>query len=178
KKIINDGILKAMKEVGIRFKSNQIFLPQVMLSAEAAQAAFDVIMGSVPKNSIEKKGRIVIATVEGDIHDLGKNLVASVLRNSGFEVIDLGKNVRAKDIIIAARENNVDIIALSALMTTTMGRMRDIVSLLRESGMKVPVMIGGAVVSDGFAKEIGAHYGRDAIEAVDIAEKIILSGEL
>lgn len=173
KKIISEGILKAMKEVGVRFKSNQIFLPQVMLSAEAAQAAFDVIIKRIPSDTIEKKGKIVIATVEGDIHDLGKNLVAAVLKNSGYEVIDLGKNVKAKSIIEAAKDNNADIIALSALMTTTMGRMRDIIGLLKESGLTLPVMVGGAVVNESFANEIGAHYGKDAIEAVEVADKLV-----
>ncbi len=174
RKIISDGILKAMKEVGNRFRANQIFLPQVMLSAEAAQASFDVIMKSMDSNkNLEKKGRIIIATVEGDIHDLGKNLVAAVLRNSGFEVIDLGKNIKDDLIVKSIAENSPDILGLSALMTTTIGKMRDIMNLMKNSGIDIPVMIGGAVVSEDFAKSIGAYYGRDAIEAVDLAEKII-----
>ncbi len=172
RKVINDGILRAMKDVGVRFKSNQIFLPQVMLSAEAAQASFDIIMRSSGGQSIEKKGRIVIATVEGDIHDLGKNLVSAVLRNSGFEVIDLGKNVKADVIVNKAIESGADIIGLSALMTTTMGRMREVTGLLKKNNINIPVLIGGAVVTDSYAREIGAYYGGDAVEAVAIAEKI------
>ncbi|MCX7958487.1 MAG: homocysteine S-methyltransferase family protein, partial [Deltaproteobacteria bacterium] len=173
KRIISDGILRAMKDVGIKFKANQIFLPQVMLSAESAQAAFDIIMKSTGDKAIERKGRIVIATVEGDIHDLGKNLVSAVLRNSGFEVIDLGKNICADVIVQKARENEADIIGLSALMTTTMGRMREVVALLKENQMNIPVLIGGAVVTELYANEIGAYYGRDAVEAVIIAEEIL-----
>ncbi len=172
-RIIKEGILSAMKEVGVRFKSNQMFLPQVMLSAEAAQAAFDRIMESVKNQQIERKGRIVIATVEGDIHDLGKNLVSAVLRNSGFEVVDLGKNVKAEFIVNVAKERGANIIGLSALMTTTMNRMREVMQLLQESDLKLPVMIGGAVVTESFAKEIGAYYGRDAVEAVSLAEDLI-----
>jgi len=174
KKIISEGILKAMKEVGVRFKANTIFLPQVMLSAEAAQVSFDEIMNRIGKDAqIEKKGKILIATVEGDIHDLGKNLVSAVLRNSGFEIIDSGKNVKNEAIVDNAKKNGVDIIALSALMTTTMGHMREVVELLRESNLQIPVMIGGAVVNEAYANEIGAYYGQDAIEAVSVAESII-----
>lgn len=174
KKIISEGILKAMKEVGNRFRTNQIFLPQVMLSAEAAQASFDVIISRIgPHQKVEKKGRIIIATVEGDIHDLGKNLVAAVLRNSGFEVVDLGKNVKGELILKSIRESPPDIIGLSALMTTTMGKMRDILQLISSAGFNIPVMVGGAVVNEEFARSIGAYYGKDAIEAVEVAERIM-----
>lgn len=176
KKIISEGILKAMKEVGNRFRTNQIFLPQVMLSAEAAQASFDVIVSRIgPHQKVEKKGRIVIATVEGDIHDLGKNLVAAVLRNSGFEVVDLGKNVKGEMILKSIKESPPDIIGLSALMTTTMGKMRDILQLISSAGFNIPVMVGGAVVNEEFARSIGAYYGSDAIEAVEVAERIMAS---
>jgi 5-methyltetrahydrofolate--homocysteine methyltransferase len=178
KRIISEGILKAMKEVGLRFKANLIFLPQVMLSAEAAQLSFDEIMKRVGKSAdLEKKGKIIIATVAGDVHDLGKNLVAAVLRNSGFDVIDLGKNVKSDVIVEAAKTNGADIVALSALMTTTMGHMKEVVELLKENRIDIPVMIGGAVVSESYAREIGAYYGQDAIEAVSIAESIIRNWE-
>lgn len=172
-KIINDGILSAMREVGNRFKSNQMYLPQVMLSAESAQAAFDIIIRSEGKRDIKPKAKIVIATVEGDIHDLGKNLVSAVLKNSGFEVIDLGKNVKAEVILSKAIENEADIIGLSALMTTTMGKMKEVIELLKKYKKDIPVIIGGAVVTNSFANEIGAYYGKDAIDAVIVAEKII-----
>ncbi|MCX7944705.1 MAG: homocysteine S-methyltransferase family protein [Deltaproteobacteria bacterium] len=172
-KVLLDEIVKTMKEIGDKFRLNQIYLPQVMLSAEAAQSAFNKIVESAKGEHVEKRGRIVIATVEGDMHDLGKNLVSAVLRNYGFEVIDLGKNVNARKIVESAKEACADIIGLSALMTTTMWKMRDVIELLNDVGLDIPVVVGGAVITDSFAKEIGAYYGKDAIEAVFVIEKLL-----
>lgn len=117
---------------------------------------------------------VVIATVEGDIHDIGKNLVALMLKNYGFRVIDLGKDVPAREIVQAAREHKARIIALSALMTTTMQRMREVVALVREEGLDAKVMIGGAVITQDYAEEIGADgYSRDAAEAVKVARHLV-----
>jgi 5-methyltetrahydrofolate--homocysteine methyltransferase len=122
--------------------------------------------------SNEKKGTLVFATVQGDIHDIGKNIVVLMLRNFGFDVIDLGKDVTAEDIIEAARTHKADLIGLSALMTTTMVRMPEIIALAKENGLACKVMVGGAVVTREWAESIGAEYSSDGVEAVNVAARI------
>jgi 5-methyltetrahydrofolate--homocysteine methyltransferase len=155
-----------MKELGDRFGRNEIFLPQVMLAAEAMASALEMVEKHLPAEKTARKRKIILATVEGDIHDLGKNLVGAVLKANGFQVIDLGKSVPAKKILDAARSEKAEVVGLSALMTTTMGRMEEVVKLLREQGVKAITAVGGAVVNDEYARKIGADiYAQDAIEA-------------
>ena len=146
-----------------------------MNSAETMKHVIDYLEPLMDTDKAgDSKGIVVIATVKGDIHDIGKNLVAIMLKNCGFEVHDLGKNVEADDIIAAAIDYKADIIGLSALMTTTMMEMKNVVDKVREKNVKVKIMIGGAVVTDSFAKEIGADaYSEDAGEAVKVAEKLM-----
>jgi len=165
--ISNEGLLPGLEEVGRRFEKNQLFLPQVMRSAETMQTAFTRLKAELNGLGIEPLARILMATVEGDIHDIGKNIVCTLLENHGFEVIDLGKNVSAERIVTEARLKNVDAVGLSALMTTTMSEMENVVGKLKAAGVKTFTMVGGAVVTQEYAESIGADlYAKDAMEAV------------
>ncbi|MBE0576757.1 MAG: homocysteine S-methyltransferase family protein [Desulfuromonadales bacterium] len=172
--VSNEGLLPGLEEVGRRFADNRIFLPQVMQSAATMQAAFGYLKENFAGESGPSLGRILMATVEGDIHDIGKNIVCTLLENHGFEVIDLGKNVPAARILEVALEKDVDAVGLSALMTTTLQQMDVTISKLREAGIKVITMVGGAVVSQDYADSIGADiYARDALEAVAKVKAIL-----
>jgi len=174
-RLLNDGLLPAINKVGDLFEQKKYFLPQLIASAEAMKNAIEVLEPHLLKEQdTESLPVIVIATVEGDIHDIGKNLVALMLKNYGFRVIDLGKDVPKETIIQAAREYHADIIALSALMTTTMQRMREVIALAKEEGVTAKIMVGGAVITQEFADEIHADgYSRDAAEAVKLARRLL-----
>ncbi|MEZ4483066.1 MAG: cobalamin-dependent protein [Syntrophotaleaceae bacterium] len=170
----NEGLLQGLEEVGRRFGANQIFLPQVMLSAETMQRAFGRLKQELQGDEGASLGRILMATVEGDIHDIGKNIVCTLLENHGFEVIDLGKNVSAATIVEQAQQLQVDAVGLSALMTTTIHQMEVTIERLREVGVKVFTMVGGAVVTQDYADSIGADlYAKDALEAVDKIKQLL-----
>ncbi len=165
--VSNEGLLPGLEEVGRRFAKNQVFLPQVMLSAETMHAAFARLKQEMKGAAVRSLGKILMATVEGDIHDIGKNIVCTLLENHGFEVIDLGKNVPAGRIVEQARALEVDAVGLSALMTTTLNQMQTTIGQLREAGIEVFTMVGGAVVTQEYADSIGADlYAPDAMEAV------------
>lgn len=173
---ILDGLLiPAINEVGVLFDKQKYFLPQLISSANTMEQAVAYLEPLLKEGGTqEKMPTIIIATVEGDIHDIGKNLVALMLRNYGYEVIDLGKDVPADEIIAAAKEHNASIIVLSALMTTTMMRMKDTIALKKKENLDVKVMIGGAVTTQSFADEIGADgYSTDAADAVRLAKKLL-----
>lgn len=172
--LLNEILLPAINEVGELFDKGKYFLPQLIGSAEAMKNAIEVLEPILLRESGEADMPVVvIATVEGDIHDIGKNLVALMLKNHGFQVIDLGKDVPKEDIIRAAQEYNADIIALSALMTTTMQRMKEVVDYAREQNVQAKIMIGGAVITQEYADEIGADgYSGDAAEAVKLAKQL------
>lgn len=173
--ILNEALMPAIDEVGRLFDKGIYFLPQLINSAEAMKLSIAVLEPYLKKDlSGGVQACIVIATVKGDIHDIGKNLVALMLKNHGFRVIDLGKDVEAETIIRTAKEEHADIIALSALMTTTMLQMKEVVRLARESRLAAKVIIGGAVITQDFADEIGADgYSRDAAEAVLLVKKLL-----
>jgi len=172
--VSNEGLVPGLEEVGRRFECNQFFLPQVMSSADTMQAAFARLKEEMKGASFASRGRILMATVEGDIHDIGKNIVCTLLENHGFEVIDLGKNVPAGRIVAAALEERVDAVGLSALMTTTMAEMENVLAKLKDAGIKTFTMVGGAVVTQAYADEIGADlYAKDALEAVDRIKKLL-----
>lgn len=173
-KISNELILKALNVVGEKFSTKEYFLPQVIMSAETAQLAFSHIKPMLKNQNKSSMGKIIMATVKGDVHDIGKNIVCAVLESFGFEVFDLGKNVEDDFIIKKAKEYDADIIGLSALMTTTMIEMEKIIDLKKKLNMDVKIMIGGAPVTKDFAKSIGADgYSRDAIEAAKLATNLI-----
>ncbi len=176
---IIDGILvPALDIVGNDFENNKVFLPGLLMSAETAGVSFEIIKNHMAKNGSEdaKKGKIIIATVKGDIHDIGKNIVKVLLENYGYDVIDLGKDVVPQMIVDAVKANNVKLVGLSALMTTTVPAMEETIRLLNEQTDDVCVMVGGAVLTEEYAKMIGADfYGKDAMSSVRIAEKIFLN---
>lgn len=173
--IIDTMLIPAINQVGELFDKQIYFLPQLISSAETMRTAIDYLEPMLKKEEQgEKKGTIVIATVAGDIHDIGKNLVALMLKNYGFDVIDLGKDVPSEQIVQTARERDADIIALSALMTTTMLEMKTVVKLAREEGLRSLIIIGGAAITQSYAEEIGADgYSKDAGEAVKLVKRLL-----
>ena len=175
--ISNTALLPGLEEVGRRFEKQQFFLPQVILSAETMQAAFARLKEEMKGEGFTSLGKILMATVEGDIHDIGKNIVITLLENHGFEVIDLGKNVAADKIVAAATAHGVDAVGLSALMTTTMTEMEHVIARLKAAGVKTFTMVGGAVVTEEYAASIGADlYARDAMEAVARIKQLLGKG--
>ena len=171
--VVTEHIIPALDKVGEGFESGRIFLPGLLLSAETAKCAFEQIKRIMPKTDAKRSVKVVIATVKGDIHDIGKNIVKLLLENYGFDVIDLGKDVSAEDILMAAKENSADIVALSALMTTTVPAMEKTIGLIRAELPGVKVIVGGAVLNEEYAERIGADfYGKDAMSAVRYAETV------
>ncbi len=173
--IINEKLIPALDSVGEKFEKGTIFLPQLIQSAGAAQAAFDVIKRAISERggSGVSSGRVVLCTVKGDIHDIGKNIVKTLLENYGFEVIDLGKDVDYQDVVDAAVKYDVRLVGLSALMTTILKSMENTIKLLRENHVDCKVVVGGAVLTPEYAEKIGADfYARDAKETVDIARRV------
>lgn len=173
--ILNNLLIPAINEVGELFDKQIYFLPQLISSAEAMRLAIDYLEPMLKKDGNQKKlGTVVIATVAGDVHDIGKNLVVLMLKNYGFQVIDLGKDVPSEKIIETAKEVEADIIALSALMTTTMLEMKQVIKLKQEAGLKAKIIIGGAVITQSYAEEIGADgYAKDAGETVVLVKRIL-----
>lgn len=166
-------IVPALEEVGRRFEKKEYYLPQVIKAAEAARAAFKVLEKAIGKKARRPAGRVVFATVAGDVHDIGKNIVAAVLRSHGFDVYDLGKNVPTARVVEGAKARKADVVALSALMTTTMPEMGKVARALRERGVKARLLIGGAVVTETYARGIGAAYARDAVAAARVAKRLV-----
>lgn len=172
--ISNSMLIPGLTEIGKRFEKNLIFLPQVMASAETVKVAFDYLKGKMGGRKGKVMGKVLLATVEGDVHDIGKNIVGTLLENHGFEVIDLGKNVPSKRILEEAIKNRVDIVGLSALMTTTMMEMKNCINMLRNKGIKCMTVVGGAVITEEFARQIGADaYAKDAVEAVAKVKELL-----
>lgn len=170
--ILNEGLLAGMNEVGIKFKNNEIYVPDVLIAARAMKAGMEILRPLLVAEGVKAKGKVVIGTVKGDLHDIGKNLVAMMMEGQGLEVIDLGTDVPAEKFIEAVIENNAEIIACSALLTTTMGEMKNVVEAAKEAGIrdKVIIMVGGAPVNETFAKSIGADlYAPDAASAAEEA---------
>ncbi|WP_297676792.1 corrinoid protein [uncultured Bacteroides sp.] len=174
--IINQYMIKAMEEIGNRFEAGKVFVPNLLMSARAMRGALDVLKPLMKGQVDSYIGKIVIGTVKGDLHDIGKNLVASMFEGCGFEVINLGVDVSSDKFVSAALENRADIICMSALLTTTMNYMKEVVAAIEVSELKgkVKIMVGGAPVNDAFAKAIGADaYTSNANAAVIMAKKLI-----
>ena len=174
--ILDEGLLKGMGELGVKFKNNEVFVPEVLIAARALNKGTDTLKEKLVDLDVKSVGRVVLATVAGDLHDIGKNLVKLMLEGSGFEVIDLGTDVPADKIVEAVNEYTPDVVALSALLTTTMSAQADVIKALEAAGVrdKVKVIVGGAPITDAFAKEIGADgYSEDASGAADIAKALI-----
>ncbi|AUN17673.1 homocysteine methyltransferase [Clostridium botulinum] len=172
--IINEELIPALDEVGEKYEKGIIFLPQLIQSAETVKKAFTVIKEKLREDNSPKinKGKILMATVKGDIHDIGKNIVKVILENYGFDIIDLGKDVEAEKIVEEVKKNNIKLVGLSALMTTTVNSMKETIKILKERGMDCKVFVGGAVLNEEYAEMINAdYYAKDAKEAVDIAKE-------
>lgn len=171
--ISNNALIPGLEEVGRRFDKGIYFLPQVILSAETMQTAFGRLKRELRAGEFTTYGKVIMATVQGDVHDIGKNIVCTLLQNHGFEIIDLGKNVPAAKILEEALKSDVDIVGLSALMTTTMVEMEKVIKLFRTKEVVIPIMVGGAVLTRKYADEIGADgYAKDAMEAVVVAKRL------
>ncbi len=174
--ILNTGLIAAMREVGARFEAGDFYVPEMLIAARAMQAGLAILKPHLVESGIESTGKVVIGTVKGDLHDIGKNLVAMMLEGAGFEIVDLGTDVAPEKFIAAIKENDASLIGMSALLTTTMSNMKLVIAALKDSGMRdrVKVMIGGAPVTDTFAKEIGADgYAPDASRAVTLAKSLL-----
>jgi 5-methyltetrahydrofolate--homocysteine methyltransferase len=172
--LVNEIMIPAINRVGELFEEKRYFLPQLIASAETMKKAMIHLEPLLAQDVGRKaKGRVIIATVKGDIHDIGKNIVALLLRNQGFDVIDLGKDVAAEKIVAEIKKQKPDVVALSALMTTTMVNMKEVIDLARKEGETCPFMVGGAVVTAPFATSIGAHYSKDGVEAAKVVAALI-----
>jgi len=176
KEILEQGLIKGMKVVGIKFKNNEIFLPEVLLASQAMYGGLELLQPKLIKSGVKAVGKVIIGTAKGDLHDIGKNLVAMMLRGGGFEVIDLGIDVPPEKFLKASQEHQPDIVGISALLTTTMIGMMDVITIFKKAGLrnKIKVMVGGAPVTQEFANEIGADvYAPDAASAVDKARELL-----
>ncbi len=174
--ILDSGLVAGMDIVGVDFRDGILFVPEVLMAANAMKAGMEVLRPLLTETGAQRVGKMVIATVKGDIHDIGKNLVAMMMEGAGFEVINLGINCDADKFIAAIREHEPDIIGMSALLTTTMPYMKVVVDALGEEGLRdrIYVMVGGAPVTENFARDVGADaYGRDAAVSVEIAKSYL-----
>ena len=178
-KLVNEFMVPAMDEVGRRFECNDYFVPELLLSARAMKSALELIRPLLVRSGAKPVARVVIGTVKGDLHDIGKNLVAAMFEGGGFEVIDLGVNVPSEKFVDAARTSDAQIVAMSALLTTTMPGMKVTIEALKQAGLRerVKVLIGGAPITQKFADEIGADgYSDNAPGAVHVARRALASG--
>jgi len=175
-KILNDGLVSGMDVVGEKFRCDEIFMPEVLISAKAMQAGMDVLRPKLIETGAKLAGKVIMGTVKGDLHDIGKNLVGMLMEGAGFEVIDLGIDVPSEKFVEAVRSNRPNILGLSALLTTTMLMMKEVIESLVEAGVRerVKVIVGGAPVTEKFAEDIGADgYAPDAASAVVKARELI-----
>lgn len=172
--ILNDGLVAGMSVIGERFKKNEVYIPEVLIAARAMKSAMEILQPKLTETGVKPIGTVVIGTVQGDLHDIGKNLVAMMLKGAGFNVIDLGVDCSAEKFIAAVSEHNANIVAMSALLTTTMPAMEKGIKAIKDAGVAAKVMIGGAPVTQGYADKIGADgYSADAASAVDLAKKLM-----
>lgn len=174
--ILNQGLMLGMDHVGTEFRAGNMYVPEVLRAARAMQASMDVLKPLLVESGIPTTGRMLLGTVKGDMHDIGKNLVAMMCEGAGFEVYDLGKDVAPEDFVAAVKNYNPDIVGMSALLTTTMRAMEHTVKALQEAGIRdqVKIMVGGAPVTQAFAEQIGADgYASNAASAVDLAKQFV-----
>jgi 5-methyltetrahydrofolate--homocysteine methyltransferase len=174
-KILKEGLIKAMDRIGVLFKNNEIYIPEVLIAARAMHAGLAVLKPILAKSNTPSAAKIVIGTVKGDLHDIGKNLVGMMLEGAGFEVVDMGIDVSAEKFVQAAKENGAKVIGMSALLTTTMMQMKSTVEMLQKAGLKgVKTVVGGAPLTAEFAKQIGADgYAPDAASAVGTVKELL-----
>ena len=172
KDILNEGLLAGMSVIGVKFKNNEVFVPEVLIAARAMKTGTEILKPYLVSADVQPAGKVVLGTVRGDFHDIGKNLFKMMMEGKGLEVIDLGVDVAPEAYVAAAKEHGAGVIACSALLTTTMGEMKNVVDLCVAEGIrdKVKIMIGGAPITDAYCKEIGADaYTSDAASAAEVA---------
>jgi len=172
--ILNEGLIGGMNIIGVRFKNNEVYIPEVLIAARAMKTAMEVLEPKLVEAGVEPVGKALMGTVQGDLHDIGKNLVTMMLKGAGFDVIDLGVDVSPARFVEKAKETKAKLVGLSALITTTMPSMEKVVKAVKEAGLAVKVMIGGAPITQAYADRIGADgYAPDAASAVDLAKSLI-----
>ncbi|UCF99144.1 MAG: corrinoid protein [Spirochaetaceae bacterium] len=173
KKVLEEGLIAGMDIIGGRFKRNEIYIPEVLIAARAMHAGMSVLEPILIESGVKMIGKLAIGTVKGDLHDIGKNLVAMMYKGAGFDVQDLGVDVAAEK-FVQASDDGADLVGLSALLTTTMVQMKNVIESLKEKGSKAKIIIGGAPVTQNYCDEIGAHgYAADAATAVEIGKALI-----
>jgi 5-methyltetrahydrofolate--homocysteine methyltransferase len=176
-RILDDGLLDGMGKLGLKFKNNEVFVPEVLVAARALNMGTEVLKAKLLEEGVMRIGKVVIGTVKGDLHDIGKNLVRMMMEGAGFEVIDIGVDVSEEDFVAAVKEYKPQIVCLSALLTTTMNQQAAVIEALKAAGVRdsVKVMIGGAPITQSFADQIGADaYTPDASTAADVAKAFVL----
>jgi 5-methyltetrahydrofolate--homocysteine methyltransferase len=173
-KILKQGLIAAMDTIGGKFARNEVYIPEILIAARAMKSAMEILEPALAKAGVKPVGKFVIGTVEGDMHDIGKNLVAMMMKGAGFEVIDLGVDVSAEKFVEQAKSVNAQIIGMSALLTTTMPSMEAVVKAVKKAGIKTKVMVGGAPVTADYASNIGADgFAQDAATAVTVAKGLV-----
>ena len=172
--VLNDGLIAGMEVIGGRFKKNEVYIPEVLIAARAMKMAMEILEPELAKAGVKPRGKLLIGTVQGDLHDIGKNLVAMMLKGAGFEVVDLGVDTRPEKFVEQARATGAQLVGMSSLLTTTMPSIEKTVKALKEAAVPAKVMIGGAPVTQGYADKIGADgYSPDAASAVDLAKSLV-----
>ncbi len=174
--ILNNGLIAAMGEIGQKFEDGEVYVPEMLISAKSMKFGLELLRPHLVEADVQPLGRVIIGTVQGDLHDIGKNLVSMMMEGAGFEVIDLGVDVKPEELIEAVKEHKPDIVAMSALLTTTMGNMKTAINMMEEAKIKntLKIMIGGAPVTQEYADEIGADgFSVDASQAASLAKKIM-----
>ena len=178
-RLINEALISAMDIVGKRFSDGDIYVPEMLVSAKTMKLGLDIIKPLLQSGEAEHRGTVVMGTVKGDLHDIGKNLVTMMMEGAGFKIIDLGVDVKIEDLIDTVKKEEVDVLGLSALLTTTMPEMQNVIQALVEAGLRnqVKVIVGGAPIDQGFADKIAADgYGADAVDAVQLAREMVAKG--
>jgi 5-methyltetrahydrofolate--homocysteine methyltransferase len=174
KTVLDDGLIAGMDVVGDRFKKNEIYIPEVLIAARAMKMAMEVLEPELVKAGVQPVGKFLIGTVQGDLHDIGKNLVAMMLKGAGFQVVDLGVDIGPDKFVEQAKAAGTQLVGMSALLTTTMPSMEKTIKALKDAGVAAKIMIGGAPVTQGYADKIGADgYAADAASAVDLAKSLV-----
>lgn len=174
KSILEEGLIAGMNVVGAKFKNNEFYVPEVLIAARAMKTGMELLKPLLASAGVKPMATIVVATVKGDLHDIGKNLVSMMMEGAGFKVVDLGIDASPEKFVSTAKENNADLIGMSALLTTTMTSMKTTIDALKQAGVKTKTMIGGAPVTQNYADEIGADgYAPDAASAVDKAKELM-----
>ena len=174
KSVLEEGLIAGMNVIGARFKKNEVYIPEVLIAARAMKMAMEILEPELVKAGVKPVGKFLIATVQGDLHDIGKNLVAMMLKGAGFEVIDLGVDIGPEKFVEEVKAQGVHVVGMSALLTTTMPGMEKTIKALKDAGVSAKIVIGGAPVTQGYADKIGADgYAADAASAVDMVKSLV-----